>query len=71
MYIPNIFYIACLHSHCQQLQQTTCTACRLFVFGHDLVDALKYKYEYIRIGQMPVQIQIKTLLKEQQLNDTI
>ena len=116
--------------HCQQLQQSTCTSCRLFVFGHDLVDALKYnfktvltfkektstcnnyhilnemfqhvqvnqylvhyhviysirmcqmcgwyihsttgyKYEYIRIGQLPVQIQIKTLLKEQQLNGII
>ena len=47
MYIPNIFDLACLHLHCQQLQQRTCTACRLFVFGHDLVDALKYNLKTV------------------------
>ena len=33
--------------HCQQLQQRTCTACWLFVFGHDLVDALKYNLKTV------------------------
>ena len=43
MYIPNIFYLACLHLHCQQLQQLHAD----YVFGHDLVDAWKYNLKTV------------------------